>query len=75
MLSQMSCYIPMKKLVNHNLEILRSGRWLSVERIRGYSIIFVASYLIAIVAWVFLSSGLRDHSGHPLGTDFLNVYA
>ena len=56
-------------------ENLRSGAWLTPERARGYSLILLAFYLIAAVAWIVLSDGLVDRNGKPLGTDFSNVYA
>lgn len=54
---------------------LRSGGWLTAERARGYSLILLAFYLIAIVTWIALADGLVDRNGKPLGTDFSNVYA
>ena len=54
---------------------LRSGRWLTVERARTYTLILLAFYAIAIVGWIALSSGLTDPNGKPLGTDFSSFYA
>jgi alpha-1,2-mannosyltransferase len=54
---------------------LRSGRWLTAERTRAYSLILLALYVIAIVGWIALSDGLVDRNGKPIGTDFSNVYA
>jgi hypothetical protein len=56
-------------------ENLRSGDWLTAERARGYSLILLAFYLLAAIAWIVLSDGLVDRNGKPLGTDFSNVYA
>ncbi|HTZ03014.1 MAG TPA: DUF2029 domain-containing protein, partial [Xanthobacteraceae bacterium] len=56
-------------------EILRSGDWLSRERIR---LVAVALLLASAAGFVFLvvtSHGGVDLQGRPLGTDFSNVYA
>jgi len=42
---------------------------------RGYSLILLGFYVVAIVVWVGLSDGLVDRNGKPIGTDFSNVYA
>ncbi|MGB7099347.1 MAG: glycosyltransferase family 87 protein [Xanthobacteraceae bacterium] len=56
-------------------EILRSGAWLTRERIR----LIAAAILIASVAGflylVVTVHGLVDQQGRPLGTDFSDVYA
>ena len=49
---------------------LRSGRWLTAERARAYSLILLALYAITIVGWVALSDGWIDRNGKPVGTDF-----
>src|SRR3954469_24799902 len=54
---------------------LRSGQWLTAERARGYSLILLGFYGIAIVGWIALSHGLVDRNGKPLGTDFSSFYA
>ena len=54
---------------------LRSGRWLTAERMRGYSLILLGLYAIAIVGWIALSNGLVDPNGKPIGTDFSSFYA
>ncbi len=55
--------------------LFRSGRWLTAERARNYSLILLAFYAIAIVGWIALSSGLTDPNGKPIGTDFSSFYA
>jgi alpha-1,2-mannosyltransferase len=55
--------------------LLRSGRWLTVERARTYTLILLSFYVIAIVGWIALSGGLIDPNGKPLGTDFSSFYA
>src|ERR1700742_1310216 len=54
---------------------LRSGRWLTADRARGYSLILLALYAIAIVGWIALSDGWVDPNGKPVGTDFSSFYA
>jgi alpha-1,2-mannosyltransferase len=54
---------------------LRSGRWLTAERTRAYSLILLALYAITIVGWVALSDGWVDRNGKPVGTDFSSFYA
>ncbi|GAB1716886.1 MAG: hypothetical protein NTAFB05_19280 [Nitrobacter sp.] len=54
---------------------LRTGAWLTVERVRGYSIMLLGFYVVAAVVWVALSHGLIDLKGKPLGTDFSSFYA
>lgn len=61
----------MKQLVGS----LRDAPWLTLQRIRGYSLLLILSYIVAFAVWIGLAKGLRDYAGHPLGTDFLNVYA
>src|SRR5215510_13668402 len=53
----------------------RSGRWLTVERARAYTLILLSFYAIAVVGWIALSGGLTDPNGKPLGTDFSSFYA
>ncbi len=54
---------------------LRSGRWLTAERTRAYSLILLGLYAIAIVGWIALSGGWVDRNGKPIGTDFSSFYA
>jgi hypothetical protein len=54
---------------------LRSGRWLTASRVRGYSLILLGISAIAFAGWIALSDGLIDRNGKPIGTDFSNVYA
>jgi hypothetical protein len=57
------------------IDRLRSGAWLTVERARGYSLVLLTIFALAIAAFVALSDGLNDFMGRPIGTDFSNVYA
>jgi alpha-1,2-mannosyltransferase len=54
---------------------LRSGRWLTAERARAYSLILLGLYAIAIIGWIALSGGSVDRNGKPIGTDFSSFYA
>lgn len=57
------------------LEALRSGSFVTRERLRVYSILLLVAYAVAIVALLATSDGLVDRAGRPLGTDFANVYS
>ncbi len=61
--------------MTHIWQGLRSGRWLTPARARGYSLILLGICTAAAVGWIALSDGLIDRNGKPLGTDFSNVYA
>ncbi len=57
------------------LEILRSGRWLTRDRMRLWALAILAASAIGL-AWIAATSnGLNDYQGRPLGTDFSNLYA
>jgi alpha-1,2-mannosyltransferase len=57
------------------LDMLRTGAWLTPERIRLVAIMFLAGYLLAIGYLIATATGSVDAMGRPLGTDFSNVYA
>ncbi len=59
----------------HFWQGLRSGEWLTRPRMRSYSLILLALYVIAAVVWIGLADGLIDRNGKPIGTDFSDVYA
>jgi hypothetical protein len=61
--------------MTHIWQGVRSGRWLTSARARGYSLLLLGLCAIAVVGWIALSDGLIDRNGKPLGTDFSNVYA
>jgi len=56
-------------------QALRSGKWLTESRARGYSLVVLGLSVLAMTAWVALSDGLVDRNGKPLGTDFSSFYA
>jgi alpha-1,2-mannosyltransferase len=56
-------------------EMLRSGDWLTRERVR---LIAMALLIASVAGFLFLvvtAHGVIDRQGRPLGTDFSNVYA
>src|SRR6187200_2284622 len=57
------------------LDTLRTGEWLTRERVRLVAIALLAASLLGIVFLAATSNGLNDRLGRPLGTDFSNVYA
>lgn len=54
---------------------LRSGDWLTPQRIVAYSVAMLAVSSLAIAVWIGLSSNSIDRNDKPIGTDFSNVYA
>ncbi len=54
---------------------IKSGAWLTRERVRGYCLILLATSFAAAVIWIALADGLIDRNGKPIGTDFSNVWA
>jgi len=57
------------------LDRLRSGAWLTRERMRRVAFAVLAATLIGIGFLIATSDGRNDRFGRPLGTDFSNVYA
>ncbi|HEY1474686.1 MAG TPA: glycosyltransferase family 87 protein [Pseudolabrys sp.] len=57
------------------IDILRSGSWLTRERVRLVAIVLLAAFAIGAAFLITTSNGLNDRFGRPLGTDFSNVYA
>jgi hypothetical protein len=56
-------------------EALRTGAWLTRERVRLVALAVLAASAIGFGWLVATSDGLNDVRGRPLGTDFANVYA
>ncbi|HEY0331196.1 MAG TPA: glycosyltransferase family 87 protein [Rhodopseudomonas sp.] len=54
---------------------LRSGAWLTPDRIRGYSLLLLGLGALAILGWLALSDAMIDRNGKPIGTDFSDPYA
>ena len=57
------------------LDILRSGGWLTLSRVRLWALAVLIASAGGLVYLVATSDGLIDFQGRPLGTDFSNVYA
>ena len=57
------------------IDILRSGAWLTRERVRLIALALLAAAVIGAIFLVGTSHGRNDRFGRPLGTDFSNVYA
>src|ERR1700734_263818 len=56
-------------------DILRSGDWLTRERIRLVAIALLIASAAGFLFLIATSDGAVDLQGRPLGTDFSNVYA
>jgi hypothetical protein len=56
-------------------EALRSGDWLTRERVRRIALAVLFASAAGITYVLATSDGLNDAAGRPLGTDFSNVYA
>src|SRR5262249_6858554 len=61
--------------MGRTLDVLRSGAWLTCERVRLVALAVLAASAAALVFLVATSNGLNDYQGRPLGTDFSAVYA
>ena len=57
------------------IETLRSGQWLTRERVRLWSIAVLLASAAGFLYILATSNGLIDFQGRPIGTDFSNVYA
>jgi alpha-1,2-mannosyltransferase len=57
------------------LDLLRSGAWLTRERMRLVALAVLAASTISLGFLVLTANGPVDLLGRPLGTDFSNVYA
>ncbi len=57
------------------LETLRTGDWLTRERMRLWAAAVLAASGAGLLFLIVTSNGLIDYQGRPLGSDFSNVYA
>ena len=57
------------------IDILRSGRWLTRERMRLVSFVLLAAFVLGAGFLIATSDGRNDRFGRPLGTDFSDIYA
>lgn len=61
--------------MNRVIDALRSGDWLTRERVKICAITLLVAYGAAVIFLFATSQGLNDFKGRPLGADFSNVYA
>ena len=61
--------------MNRAYDILRSGAWLTRERIRLVAVAILGVSCVALVYLLATANGLVDLQGRPLGTDFSSFYA
>ena len=57
------------------IALLRSGAWLTRERVRLVALALIAAFVVGAGFLIGTSDGLNDRFGRPLGTDYSNVYA
>ena len=56
------------------IAIVRSGSWLTRDRLRVYPLMFGALLVLAIVGLVVTRHGVLDHWDRPLGVDFSGIW-
>jgi len=56
-------------------EMLRSGAWLTRERVRLVALAILAASFVGLLYLGITANGLVDRQGRPLGTDFSGFYA
>ena len=61
--------------MNRARDMLRSGDWLTRERIQLVAVALLLASAIGFLYLVATAHGAVDRQGRPLGTDFSNVYA
>jgi alpha-1,2-mannosyltransferase len=54
---------------------VKTGSWVTPQRMRGYSVILLVVAVLASAIWIALADGLVDRNDKPIGTDFSNVWA
>jgi alpha-1,2-mannosyltransferase len=64
-----------KAAMDRVLQALRSGEWLTRERIRMIAVAVLFASAAGFLYLVVTATGGVDLQGRPLGTDFSNVYA
>jgi hypothetical protein len=61
--------------LNRAYDILRSGAWLTPERIRLVAVAILCVAAASIAFMLVTAHGLVDMQGRPLGTDFSSFYS
>jgi alpha-1,2-mannosyltransferase len=56
-------------------DLLRSGAWLTRERVRLVAFAVLVASAAGVIFLIVTAHGLVDFQGRPIGTDFSNVYA
>jgi hypothetical protein len=64
-----------ERRLNRAFDILRSGAWLTAERIRLVAIAILCVCAASAAFLVLTAHGLVDVQGRPLGTDFSSFYS
>ncbi len=72
---QLNSSEPSKQPLSRLYLLLKSGDWLTFERIRTYSWIILGMSLVALVMLWSYPPGLLDQLDRPKGTDFSNPYS
>ncbi len=57
------------------MQAIRSGDWLTQDRIQVYSAMVLVMSIVALGWLVATADGIVDYQRRPLGTDYSNVYA
>jgi hypothetical protein len=57
------------------LTALRSGTFVTRQRVRVYAALLLIAYAATIAVLLATADGIVDRAGRPIGTDFANVYA
>src|SRR5271170_3247386 len=65
----------MASAIERTLEVLRSGAWLTGERVRLIAVALLIASSLGFAFLVVTADGVIDRQGRPLGTDFSDVYA
>jgi hypothetical protein len=56
------------------IDLLRTGAWLTLDRIRAYSTVLLIGYAVTFIVLFATAHGNNDMFGRPIGTDFSVVY-
>lgn len=54
---------------------LKTGSWITLERIRAYSLLLILSYAIGMTGLFLTLNGVLDRNDRPFGSDFAGLYA
>jgi len=71
----MSSLLSLGNAMKSFVDALKSGHWVTLERLRVYAWILVVFWLCGIGAVILTAKGGIDFMGRPLGADFSNVWS